>query len=957
MKRSLCMIILVSAVAWAGQTIYLKTGDLTVSSGFATGSCVQVPIFINDPNGPTDLLDITFTLEITGDTGIIAGGITTDMVVANAFTGGSLNGITNPATNLTNYNSGTGAPACTTTFNQATEGQGPAVNFLGGNGNANWFINNNQGAVGRKQGFVINLIGQTIGTTVPNTDHLIGVLVIPIVTNPGTAQLVITPTPNNVVTDANVYTYEDGTDVQVVADFDLSQGQGVVNISGTSMSLSIGDLTVSPSSFPAGGCVQVPILINDPNGPTDLRDVTFTVEITGDTGIIAGGITTEMAVGNAFTAGSLSGITNPATNLTNNNSGTGTPTCTVTYNQATEGQGPAINFLAGNGNANWFINNNQGAVGRKQGFVINLAGLSIGSTAANTDHLLAVLVIPIIANPGNAQLIITPTSNSVVTDANVYSYDDGTEVLVSADLDLSTGPGFVNIIGVPDCSGVTITDNAGVPPKTRGPLGINYLDPMAGGVGGDLLFTMPNTSSVDQITVMGSDGFSTTIPSGGATTLLSINTQGDGSPSAAQSSIVYTITYEVEFPIKSGNFVGGVPCVETVAWNPATCNVVFDAMPVVGGNTNADVTLTNAVWDGTRFGLLTGPNALSVNLTAPSVSGLDLFFDNAAALMNLSASHVGTYNVSGSGPGVGNNIACSAVLGLQCPTNNVTCPTTLATLGGMVTVNLVGSDVLDWDITYNGVTTNVPGPTPTFDVGPIVASAMTITITANGVDAMGVPCSETVVCTLDYVAPTCDSVTQNPDSTVTPVDIGTVITLTLVSSGANQATINGVPMTPTVGMPGTDNTITWDATHVAVMDTVITALITGPDGDTAQCMWVIDVACVDPTFVVEPPIGQTGIAISGDDGCTYTVRVSPPGSPSFQFDMTVVAGGMATDNTVVVTPNTLYEVGQQSIPVVTDSFMTGAIPVPTLGTLGLILLTITLAIMALALNHRRKVAE
>lgn len=704
---------------------------------------------------------------------------------------------------------------------------------------------------------------------------------------------------------------------------------GATGVALGNIQLKIGSLTVDPSAVSSASCIQVPIFINDPDLNRDMLDLTFTVEITGDTGIITGGIAADMLVGNAFTNGSLAGIQNLGVNLSNNNSGTGAPNCanpSFIFNQLTLGQGPGADFFGGNMNANWFINNNQGALGRKQGFVINLAAQIMGTTVLNQDLLVGVLVIPVNASPGPSQLVVTATPNAVVVDANVYTYDDGTRdadgnrVPVSEALDLSPGPGIINIFQPEDCTSATITDNTfRGPAEDRndrgGPVNIDYLDPMAGGVGGEIVFTMPHSANVDQITITGDDGFNTTIPATGTQTMLTINTQGDGSPATGQSTINYTITYEIEFPTASGTFVGGAPCAIDVNWNPATCTIVFDTIPVFGGNTNGDVTLTNVTWNGVRFGNVTGPNALNVDLVVPtSVAGTTLTFDDAFTIVSIDNTDVGSYPVTGIGPGVGNNANCSVFLGLMCPTSDINCPALpQVTIGGMLTIPLVGTNVADWDITYNGVTTNVPGNTPNFVVSPIVGTVagQTVTVTANGFGPTGTPCSDTDVCTLDFVAPVCVDTQQVPDTMVMPVDVGTIINLTLITTGAISATINNVPMVASVGTPGVDDMITWTAMHTAVTDTVVTALISNPENpaETNQCDWIIDINCEDPTILSVAPVGQTGIIITGTVGCTYDVRITWAGMCQL-VPITIGMDGTGTDNVFVIPADAIIEVGQ-----------------------------------------------
>jgi hypothetical protein len=565
----------------------------------------------------------------------------------------------------------------------------------------------------------------------------------------------------------------------------------------------------------------------------------------------------------------------------------------------------------------------------------------------------------------------------MVTDANVYTYDDGTRdedgnrVPVSEAFDLSPGPGIVNIFAPEDCVGATVGDNVfrGVEPNRGGPVGINYLDPQAGGVGGDITFSIPHSANVDQITITSDQGFNTTIPATGTLTMLTINTQGDGSPTTAASSENYTITLEIEFPAMSGTFVGGAPCLLTTQWNPMVCTVACDPQPPVFGNPVAiDVTLSNVVYDGgnTRFGVLTS-NAVNwpgdIDLDVPtSVAGNTLTYDDAYTIAVAGANDIGDYSTGGTGPGVGNVGNCSHLLVLGAPANNINCATDInggapVTIGVNADIDLVGNNVVDWDITYNGVTTNVPGGTPMFTITPD-GNATMVTITANGFDTMGNPDSDTVICTLDFVDPVCIDTTQAPDSTVTPVDVGTVITLTLMSTGAISATINAVPMAVTMGTPGVTDPVTWEATHVAVADTVVDAIITNPDGTTVTCSWIIDINCIDPEIVAVPPVGQSGITVFGTLDCTYDVSITDANGICTVVQVTITdddgsgSTGTGTDNVFIMPPDAFCAVSQEGFG------CTGApgLPssVPTLGEWGMFAFVLLLMAAAVVFMRRKR---
>lgn len=664
---------------------------------------------------------------------------------------------------------------------------------------------------------------------------------------------------------------------------------------GQQIDLKIGSVNIDPADMSSASCVQVPIFINDGfQNNRDLRDINFTVEITGDTGIINGGVSADMLVTNAFVAsgGGLTGLTNPGTDLVDVN-GNPSPSCALIFNQATQGSGPAINFEPEvNGNASWFSNNNGGGVGRKQGFLIDLVvNASIGAVAQNTDALIGVLEIPIIANPGTAQLSITATPNAVVASANAYTYEDGTSIArvqVIEDFDLSEAAGAVSIFGAPNCSGATTT-----------PVNPTWLDPNAGGVGAELMFTFPGTATVDQVNLTSTDGLNVTIPAGGATTLLTIDTVNDGSPSAGANRS-YTATYQVEFPPASGTFVGGTPCNLAPDFAPGVAAVTFDpATPVPGQPFSVDVTLTNAVWDGSKFGTFSRPG-FSFDLIAPgSVVGNTLIFEDVNFVASASAVDIGNYTATGLAPD-GTSFMDTATLGFTPPENQTDCAAiSAANIEGSVTVPLQGNaGVTDWDVTYNGTTTNLPGGNVNFNVSNIVGNATDILIVANGFDGMGGPVSDPITCDIDYNPPT-SVCTQDPDSTVTPVDVGTVITLSLDSTNGTGATVDGVPMTPDVNA-NTNFNVEWSATHVAVADVVLNGITTNPDGETSSCTWTIDVN--DPTITVSPTAGLVTTEAGGSDTFTIAIDLAPSSDVTIGISSSDPTEGSADTAAVVFTP-------------------------------------------------------
>jgi hypothetical protein len=267
-------------------------------------------------------------------------------------------------------------------------------------------------------------------------------------------------------------------------------------------------------------------------------------------------------------------------------------------------------------------------------------------------------------------------------------------------------------------------------------------------------------------------------------------------------------------------------------------------------------------------------------------------------------------------------------------------------IGGDAVINLAGTDVTDFTVVYNG-TTFAGLPAGDFTLPNLDGNATTVLIRANGSGP-----SDDITCTLDFATPSCVA-TQDPDTTVTPVDIGTVVTLTLETTGAMSATIDGVPMTLVSGTAGTDEMLTFEATTTVITNTTLVATITNPDGETATCTWDIFTNCEEPTIVSVAPIGASGIVISGSFGCVYSVFLTDQRTgDETVFDVeinTPDGGGMGTGTLdIIVPPDTNICVGFQGAPNPGCNFAT----VPTLGTWGLILFLMLM--VAAALHIRRK---
>lgn len=720
-------------------------------------------------------------------------------------------------------------------------------------------------------------------------------------------------------------------------------------------------LTIPPTSLTAQpvNCIQVGIFMSTENVgmDQDWSQVTVNMDYTDTSSIISGSPVVEVSDFVGTNNPAEVGISSPGTPIAGKSCA---PADII--NSATLG-GMAVNYMpnaadppsaGGSGFATETVNTvtNHITVGRL------IAPGSIFRTNDGEEYLVAIVSFPIDTTMAAINDVIEVNFTSGAGQ-NIINRTGG-----ALDADGTTMDGFAVLFAPLDCSGATADDN--ITGNMGANIQIGYLDPMATGMGGDITLTMPHAAQdPDQIRISPNDGSGDIILTGGqigaGSTTLSLTTGADGTPDATQASVTYQVFYGLTLPAQLGGALGeGQPCNVTVTWQAPSCTIVFDTQPVAGGTTNGDVTLTNAVWDSVngRFGTVTGPNALAVDLVTPTgIAGNVLTFNDAFTINPIGAANIGTYTVNFNGP-ASQPGTCSTTLTLACPTNSTSCasiPTNNA-IGGSVTIPLSGSNVVDWDITYNGVTTNIPGNSTDFTVMPLVGNQTMVSIVANGFGPGGAPCSDTVDCTIDFAAPTCDSTTQNPDSTVTPVDVGTVITLTLVTTGAVSATIDGTPMTATVGTPGVDNTITWEATHVAVADQTVTAVITNPNGDTVNCTWTIDINCETPQIVFIAPFGQQGITISGTPGCTYTVTVSQNGVLIDNFDILVGDNGEGSDPAFVVPADVCIAVGQLGQLIVTPGCDGGIRTVPTMGEWALIAFAFLLMATGVYIIRRKRLA-
>lgn len=248
---------------------------------------------------------------------------------------------------------------------------------------------------------------------------------------------------------------------------------------------------------------------------------------------------------------------------------------------------------------------------------------------------------------------------------------------------------------------------------------------------------------------------------------------------------------------------------------------------------------------------------------------------------------------------------------------------------------------------------------------------------------------------------TCSNPTQSPDSTVSAVNIGTVITLSVDTTGAVDAQVGGVPMTPDVD-PNSNDNVTWTATHTAVQDLTIDVVASSAgNAASVSCSWSIDVVELPPGFskafapaqiaaggvstltfsidnALNPPVsslafadpfpagmvvaspanaastctGGTLTAVPGDDAVSYAGgAVDIFSSCAITVDVTVATAGNLVNTSGELTSSAGSSGPATATLSVTAAPPPPAAPIPSMGRVGLGLMTVVL--LAFGLRARR----
>ncbi|CAM2067382.1 Immunoglobulin domain-containing protein [Sulfidibacter corallicola] len=175
-------------------------------------------------------------------------------------------------------------------------------------------------------------------------------------------------------------------------------------------------------------CVQVPIIIEDPTGGLDLVQLFATIVLEGDTINLVNDSGGEYTVTNFRPSpSSTTGIANPGVDLANPGNSPASPSCGVIRNQATEGTGPAIDFVTNSSGFILLSNSASSATinDAKQVSFFDLGGTGFFSTTQDEDVLIGVLELPVIANPNAGTITVRATTNAEFNQSNFYETTGG----------------------------------------------------------------------------------------------------------------------------------------------------------------------------------------------------------------------------------------------------------------------------------------------------------------------------------------------------------------------------------------------------------------------------------------------------------------------------------------------------------------------------------------------------
>jgi hypothetical protein len=735
-------------------------------------------------------------------------------------------------------------------------------------------------------------------------------------------------------------------------------------------------LNVSPSAITGDVCIQIGLFATA-DSAGDWAQIFSTVNYSLVGGIVLAGDPTAKLTP---LTGTLTGITNPGTDQS------GGACVGPIFNAATLG-GSAANFLSGTDD---FGLSDDAIVdtGNQKVTLSGLASDNVFTLQPGVPYLYAILTFPVdsTTTTGRINIDFEPNTGSDENILNNVSFEIVEASLVN---------GNITIFDTIDCGDAAnyavFTDNIGggsVSTQNNpspSPLGIDYVDPAFGGNGGDIDIDLTFSNTVVGYQVTHNHGYDSGYVNVAIEPTDNINLTLDG----GFPSYTFEITYFV-MGLDMEPAPGSV-CTVELNWNPTTCNLSWLNQGINTGNNSVLTMVAENVFVSLGIvGTLDVPNG-ATGLTDPTDIATSMFDSTAGNAVTFTlidqvipaGDWAGTYEATIYAPDEEPNpnkttSTCQTQLGFTCPTNNTVGHTpSPVDIGDDVTVTFSGLDTLDWDVTYNGTNTNVPGDTANLLVGPVVASDTTISVTANGFGPSGQPCTDLSIIDIDYALASCTEITASTEGGPTeivfgPYDIGVVVTIEVLTTNTVSATLAGAPMTPAVGVPGVDYNVTWTADHTVTGPASLQVVLTNADGETSNCEIIeIEVNCIETNIVDIASVGQSGITIQSSIGAAaagleYEIYYSdtcgqllydPIMGYNYVGTVTLDANGVATLNAVVM-PDVCYYVvcGNGGAPgdggVIANNPYGNLRTVPTLETWGLIAFIMSLVVAGIVLNRK-----
>jgi hypothetical protein len=328
---------------------------------------------------------------------------------------------------------------------------------------------------------------------------------------------------------------------------------------------------------------------------------------------------------------------------------------------------------------------NTPATGEKTA-VATAGGAVFGTLAPGDRVLVAVVVLPIGAQPQLGTFSITPLANPVDSIANL-----GYAAIVTSSAkggDPQPGPitGAIQAGDVGSANVTVNTVNCTVPPTVTDTLDndtsttgvtFKYRDPALGGVGGGATVTINHPAGIDRILLGSNTGLNKQVTPTGTQTTVSLNSGADGWPPTGSSEFTLTTTFWTEYPPLSGTFYDGTPCETVHAWEQTTCELIANPGFTVTAGTpvSFNVVLRNVRLDGGLYGKLLfsdgGPSIDAASLTVPGTALLEaLTFFNVLSIPSAAPSNNGTYSLSYM-PAESDfsTVGCFEVLSVNAPSN------------------------------------------------------------------------------------------------------------------------------------------------------------------------------------------------------------------------------------------------------------------------------------------------